>query len=64
MPSEDDDFVIRGKRLGTISDQPVIQATDAGMHIVAWLKGGLDDVSAHEALLKAGIESLPLSVYC
>ena len=40
------------------------QATDAGMHIVAWLKKGLHDQAVHEALLKAGIESLPLSVYC
>jgi GntR family transcriptional regulator/MocR family aminotransferase len=40
------------------------QATDAGMHIVAWLKKGLHDQTVHGALLKAGIESLPLSVYC
>jgi len=40
------------------------QPTDAGMHIVAWLKNGLDDQVAHKALLDAGIESLPLSVYC
>jgi GntR family transcriptional regulator/MocR family aminotransferase len=40
------------------------QATDAGMHIVAWLKKGLHDQTVHSALLKAGIESLPLSVYC
>lgn len=40
------------------------QATDAGMHIITWLKNGLDDEVAHQALLKAGIESLPISVYC
>ncbi len=40
------------------------QATDAGMHIVAWLKNGMDDQVVHRALLNAGIESLPLSVYC
>ena len=40
------------------------QPTDAGMHIVAWLKNGVDDQAAHSALLNAGIESLPLSVYC
>lgn len=39
------------------------QATDAGMHIVAWLKNGMDDQAAHRALLNAGIESLPISVY-
>lgn len=40
------------------------QATDAGMHIVTWLRNGVDDQAAHRALLSAGIESLPLSVYC
>lgn len=40
------------------------QTTDSGMHIVAWLKNGLEDQVAHNALLEAGIESLPLSVYC
>ena len=38
--------------------------TDAGMHMVAWLKTDVSDRAAHEALLRAGIESLPLSVYC
>jgi GntR family transcriptional regulator/MocR family aminotransferase len=40
------------------------QPTDAGMHMVAWLKNGIDDQTAHLALLEAGIESLPLSIYC
>ena len=40
------------------------QPTDAGMHMVAWLKNNLDDNVVHQALLDAGIESLPLSVYC
>lgn len=40
------------------------QPTDAGMHMLAWLKRGIDDQAAHLALLSAGIESLPLSVYC
>ena len=40
------------------------QPTDAGMHMVAWLKNGMDDTAAHLALLEAGIESLPLSAYC
>ncbi|NOX40112.1 MAG: PLP-dependent aminotransferase family protein [Alphaproteobacteria bacterium] len=38
--------------------------TDAGMHMLAWLKNGLDDQVAHLALLSAGIETLPLSAYC
>lgn len=46
------------------SDTLEPQATDAGMHMLAWLKNGLDDQAAHQALLAAGIESLPLSVYC
>ena len=40
------------------------QATDAGMHMLAWLKNGMGDLAAHNALLQVGIESLPLSVYC
>ena len=40
------------------------QQTDAGMHMLVWLKDGIDDDAAHRALLEAGIESLPLSVYC
>lgn len=39
------------------------QPTDAGMHMLAWLKNGLDDQTAHLALLEEGIESLPLSAY-
>jgi GntR family transcriptional regulator/MocR family aminotransferase len=40
------------------------QKTDAGMHIIAWLKNNLQDQAAFSALLNAGIESLPLSIYC
>ncbi|MFT5259275.1 MAG: GntR family transcriptional regulator/MocR family aminotransferase [Saprospiraceae bacterium] len=40
------------------------QKTDAGMHIVAWLKNGMQDQAVYSALLNAGIESLPLSIYC
>ena len=40
------------------------QETDAGMHMLAWLKNGVDDVVAHNRLLDVGIETLPLSVYC
>lgn len=28
--------------------------TDAGMHMLAWLKNGVDDQTAHLALLEAG----------
>jgi len=40
------------------------QPTDAGMHMLAWLKNGMRDQAAHLKLLEAGIESLPLSAYC
>jgi len=40
------------------------QPTDSGMHMLAWLRNGIDDQVAHRAILEAGIESLPLSVYC
>ena len=39
------------------------QKTNAGMHIIALLKNDLQDQDVHRALLNAGIESLPLSVY-
>ncbi|NVO57710.1 PLP-dependent aminotransferase family protein [Rhodobacteraceae bacterium B1Z28] len=45
------------------ADHVDVQPTDAGMHMLAWLRGGLDDQVAHSALLEAGIDSLPLSVY-
>ena len=39
------------------------EPTDAGMHLIAWLNNGLSDLVAHTALLEAGVESLPVSVY-
>ncbi|MDG2405779.1 MAG: PLP-dependent aminotransferase family protein [Paracoccaceae bacterium] len=48
----------------TCTDCLTPQKTDAGMHILALLKNNVDDNRAHRALLDAGIESLPLSVYC
>lgn len=46
------------------ADVLVPQPTDAGMHMLAWLKNGIGDQAAHLALLSAGIDSLPLSAYC
>lgn len=46
------------------TDSLTPQPTDAGMHMLAWLRNGVDDQTAHLALLEAGIDSLPLSVYC
>ncbi len=45
------------------ADHIEVQLPDAGMHLLAWLKNGLDDQMVHNALLDVGIESLPLSVY-
>jgi len=39
------------------------QKTDAGMHVIADLKVGLDDRNVHQRLLNSGIDSLPLSIY-
>ena len=49
--------------LRNCADHLDIQPTDAGMHMLAWLKNGVADHTAHDLLLKAGVESLPLSVY-
>ena len=46
------------------SDVLSFKSSDAGMHIIADLKSGIDDEIAYRALLNNGIESLPLSVYC
>lgn len=46
------------------SDLLSFKSSDAGMHIIADLKSGIDDETAYRALLNNGIESLPLSVYC
>ena len=47
----------------TCAESLTPQPTDAGMHMLAWLNGGVNDLTAHRALLDVGIESLPLSVY-
>lgn len=47
----------------TCAESLTPQPTDAGMHMLAWLNGGVSDLTAHRALLGVGIESLPLSVY-
>ena len=46
------------------ADTLIPQQSDAGMHLIADLKNGLDDQVAHKVLLDSGIDSLPLSVYC
>ncbi|MFQ5783749.1 MAG: PLP-dependent aminotransferase family protein [Alphaproteobacteria bacterium] len=40
-----------------------VQPTAAGMHLVAWLRNGRDDLQAARTLWQAGIEAIPLSIY-
>lgn len=37
--------------------------TDVGMHLIVWLKNGLDELEVHQALLEKGIEAIPLSIF-
>ena len=37
--------------------------TDVGMHLIVWLKKGLDELVAHTILLEQGIETIPLSIF-
>ena len=41
-----------------------VEPTDAGMHVMAFLPPHMDDRTAAESLWAAGIETVPLSVYC
>jgi GntR family transcriptional regulator/MocR family aminotransferase len=41
-----------------------VEPTEAGMHLMAWLPEGRDDMVAARALWDAGIEAIPLSIYC
>jgi GntR family transcriptional regulator/MocR family aminotransferase len=41
-----------------------VQPTETGMHLVAWLPSGVDDRTAAEAAVNAGIEAAPLSAFC
>jgi GntR family transcriptional regulator/MocR family aminotransferase len=38
--------------------------TEAGMHILAWLREDMDERAASEAAWAAGVEVLPMSIYC
>jgi GntR family transcriptional regulator/MocR family aminotransferase len=37
--------------------------TDVGMHLIAWLSDGLDELKTHKALLELEIETIPLSIF-
>ena len=40
-----------------------VESTDAGMHLMAWLPDGVDDLEVARALWQGGIETIPLSIY-
>ncbi len=60
------------ERCNALSDELRKQAGDilevsvpeAGMHLIAWLPGGMCDRRLCESLWQAGIDALPLSMYC
>ena len=41
-----------------------VQSSDAGMHLMAWLPEGMDDLETSRRLWAAGVETVPLSIYC
>jgi len=41
-----------------------IKPSEAGMHTIGWLPGGMDDRSASSKVAKYGIDASPLSNYC
>lgn len=47
-----------------LGDLATAAAADAGMHIIAWLNGGLSAEVVANAALKAGVYTPPLSFYC
>ncbi len=51
---------LREHAAGLLEPEPA----DAGMHLVAWLPEGADDMAAARTLWAEGLEALPLSIYC
>ena len=51
---------LRRKAAGLLEIQP----SQAGMHLMAWLPEGMDDLEASRRLWAAGVETVPLSIYC
>ena len=41
-----------------------LNPSDAGMHLIGWLRDGVDDVAAARAAFAVGVEVTPLSAYC
>jgi GntR family transcriptional regulator/MocR family aminotransferase len=41
-----------------------LHPSDAGMHLIGWLRNGIDDVAAARVAFAGGVEVTPLSAYC
>src|SRR5215510_1797637 len=41
-----------------------LKPSGAGMHLIGWLRNGVDDVAAARAAFASGVEVTPLSAYC
>lgn len=41
-----------------------VQPSQAGMHLLAWLPDGMDDMTTSRNLWAAEVETVPLSIYC
>jgi GntR family transcriptional regulator/MocR family aminotransferase len=46
-----------------LADFVAIGESPTGMHLIAWLRSGLDDRRVSRQALRAGIEAPPLSLY-
>jgi len=59
--AERQDALLRGIRDGPLAEHMDAGASDAGMHLVGWLRHHRDDARASASALAAGIETQPLS---
>jgi GntR family transcriptional regulator/MocR family aminotransferase len=41
-----------------------LKVNDAGMHLMGWLREGVDDAAAAQSAFAGGVEVTPLSAYC
>lgn len=56
--------VLRTAIKENLDDFLEVEKDVAGMHLVAWLKNGLNDIEIAEKALKHGVYTPPLSFYC
>ena len=47
-----------------LGDLASVSASPTGMHLVAWLRAGIDDRHVARVAYEAGLEAAPLSLYC